>query len=253
MISASVDADGDLTLLVDGGAGGSIMMHWFNASDGMAPYAQPPVSRVQFVDADGVVRVFDLAAAVASRQAALGGSGVEVGPFGDDAAAFELTGTAGPAGTDRAVAYAQTGDLFGNAFYASGNVATADADVIIGGGGNDVIESGQGDDLISGGAGGDVIDGGEGDDRLDGGAGNDVLMGGEGDDTLVGGDGSDQIYAGPGRNSAAGGQGDDTYYFNQGDGTLSIDDDAQFRGPNTIVFGFGISSDALRLGYDGNT
>ncbi|SDC17717.1 Hint domain-containing protein [Ruegeria marina] len=68
-------------------------------------------------------------------------------------------------------------------------------DVIIAGGGDDlvyggldtdVIFAGDGDDTVYGEEGGDAIDGGAGNDYLDGGAGRDIVAGGDGDDTISG-------------------------------------------------------------------
>lgn len=253
MVAASMGIDGRLTLVIDGGLGGRISMQWFDVFSGMAPFDPAPVQRLQFVDADGMVRVFDLAGLVASRSSELLAPVAEIGLFGSDAGAFELTGTVIPAGGDRAVAYAQTGNLFGESFYASGNVASGASDILVTTAADDSIEAGAGDDLVSAGGGGDFVDGGDGDDRLDGGSGDDTLVGGEGNDSLAGGAGNDRIFAGSGDNSAAGGDGDDTYYFNAGEGTLAIDDEAFDHGPNRVVFGPGISADSVKLGHEGNT
>jgi large repetitive protein len=70
-------------------------------------------------------------------------------------------------------------------------------DLIIGSGGNDIINGGVGvdrlfgnggNDTISGGAGDDIINGGDGNDTLYGGTGADVIRGGAGNDTMTGGD-----------------------------------------------------------------
>jgi Ca2+-binding RTX toxin-like protein len=58
---------------------------------------------------------------------------------------------------------------------------------IWGGGGNDLIQGGDGHDIIWGGAGSDVIDGGRGRDILIGGTGADLILGDHGDDILVAG------------------------------------------------------------------
>ncbi|WP_158246498.1 cadherin-like domain-containing protein [Thalassospira sp. GB04J01] len=66
-------------------------------------------------------------------------------------------------------------------------------DVIAGGGGNDIIGGGDGDDRLYGQDGNDIISGGEGADLLDGGAGDDTLLS-DGNDTLIGGSGNDTVH-----------------------------------------------------------
>jgi VCBS repeat-containing protein len=83
--------------------------------------------------------------------------------------------------TDRAVetlqlADGQTADL--THLRLVGEAASADADFVIGGAGNDILSGLGGDDVISGGAGADSLDGGAGNDVLEGGAGADALNGG---------------------------------------------------------------------------
>jgi Ca2+-binding RTX toxin-like protein len=101
------------------------------------------------------------------------------------------------------------------------DVATSErpnADLILGGSGNDVLsglsgndhlEGDSGRDLLLGGADDDRLYGRTGDDRLNGGAGNDLLEGGRGRDTLRGDDGNDRLNGGAGNDSLAGGVGDD--------------------------------------------
>ena len=59
-----------------------------------------------------------------------------------------------------------------------------DAEIIVGGAGNDTITGGAGDDELHGGAGNDTLNGGNGNDTLVGDDGNDTLNGGVGDDTF---------------------------------------------------------------------
>jgi Ca2+-binding RTX toxin-like protein len=217
MVSAVLAPDGTLTLLVDGGDGGSIRM-------------AVPLRRVQFVDEDGAVRIFDLAGLVAGRSTELiagAGTGTLIDLF-EDASAFELTGREVPAGGGTAVAYAQIGDLLAEPFYAR-NEPTDDGDQLAGGADDDEIDAGEGDDVVSGGA---------GDDTLFGGAGSDVLSGGAGEDYLDGGGGNDV---------ARGGDGADTYLFERGDGTLTIED----SGENTLELGEDIQVEELTLSHSG--
>jgi len=163
------------------------------------------------------------------------------------------------------VAYAGTGnDLIYGA---------AGADTLGGGTGNDTLDGGDGDDVFYGGIGdtgaiglNDVIMGGGGDDLItasggndsvSGGAGNDVIFGGTGDDTISGGSGADEIYNSAGDDSVNGGSGSDTLRGNAGDDTLtggSGSDLFIFRAGDSddIVTDFDVSEDTLRLA-DTNT
>ena len=66
-----------------------------------------------------------------------------------------------------------------------------DGNAMVGGGGNDELIGGDGDDVLFGQADNDLLVGGDGDDHLFGGAGDNVFDGGDGDDTLFGDGGSD--------------------------------------------------------------
>ena len=77
---------------------------------------------------------------------------------------------------------------------------------LYGGGGNDKLDGGAGNDYLSGGDGNDDLDGGDGDDFLSGGDGNDKLDGGKGADMMLGGAGNDEFFVG----------------FNEGDGLLDF-------------------------------
>ncbi len=82
-------------------------------------------------------------------------------------------------------------------------------DVICAGAGNDTIYGGRGDDTIFGEEGEDTLYGERGSDHLDGGPGQDRLYGESGDDTLEGGPGDhDWLNGGPGDDSLNGGPGD---------------------------------------------
>lgn len=92
----------------------------------------------------------------------------------------------------------------------AGETATAGADLMIGGAGNDVLTGLGGADMLSGGAGNDALSGGDGDDILEGGAGADVLDGG-----------SDRVSLGQGvdSNSAYG----DTVRYTGSDAGVTVD------------------------------
>ncbi|MSU89826.1 hypothetical protein GE300_09385 [Rhodobacteraceae bacterium 2CG4] len=129
----------------------------------------------------------------------------------------------------------------------------ADADEILGGsaddivdarGGNDVIETGDGWDVISAGRGMDLVYAGRGDDIIDGGAGRDFLFGERGDDVILGGFGRDFIEAGPGNDFVFGGGGGDWI-----DGEAS--DDFLFGGGGADVMLGGTGRDVL-IGGGGN-
>ncbi|WP_039913080.1 calcium-binding protein, partial [Cellvibrio mixtus] len=84
--------------------------------------------------------------------------------------------------------------------YGDGNdsvTLTADAEIVRGGGGNDVINADGGNDVLFGEAGNDSLSGGDGDDLLDGGVGSDTLNGGAGNDVFVfrKGSGNDTVFA----------------------------------------------------------
>ena len=72
---------------------------------------------------------------------------------------------------------------------------------LFGGGGNDTLDGGRGDDFLDGEGGDDVLNGGRGQDDLFGGDGNDMLDGGRGRDEIEGGLGADTMTGGQGRDS----------------------------------------------------
>jgi len=123
-LMAYVTPDGALTLFVPGSAD-QVQLTWFmdngdgtfSVSDGQT------VANVQFVDAEGNVRVFDLAALVADNQAALFGatSDTPVALFG--LGSGEVTGTVAPAGGEYATSYATTGNMFDGSTPPAGNQA----------------------------------------------------------------------------------------------------------------------------------
>lgn len=120
-------------------------------------------------------------------------------------------------------------------------------------GGNDILETGDGDDIVFGGsesgsirgeANDDVLSGGSDDDLVFGGSGADVLDGDEGDDLLRGNMGSDVLIDGLGNDTARGGSGDDTFIYTQASliGGTDGDDTDQFFG--------GLGIDTLYLVLD---
>ncbi|MHB1691923.1 MAG: putative Ig domain-containing protein [Thiomonas sp.] len=251
MLSVALDRDGRVVLLVDGGAGGTLTLPETRADN-----LPGDLERIQFIDADGKTRVFDLAGWLRTNGAVMFGATVDA-PLAFDGTDFELTGTAAPAGGLEAVAYAQAGDLFATANLAANTPTDGDdvlygtpgADTLDAGAGNDIVLGLKGNDTIAGGAGNDLILGGEGDDMLEGGAGDDVIHGGRGADTLSGGAGRDALY---------GEWGGDIYSYQAGDGAVVIDDDHRVLnwgygdrwgdgGPTPALF----ASAAIGYGYGG--
>ncbi len=113
---------------------------------------------------------------------------------------------------------------------------TANADIILAGGGDDTFNGRAGDDLLIGASGADILYGESGDDVLEGGTGNDTLYGGA---TYWGG---------------TFGLGSDTYVFNLGDGQDTIIEmyDPYIDGPadsytDVIRFGAGITPAMLSI------
>ncbi|MBK9308279.1 MAG: DUF2974 domain-containing protein [Nitrospira sp.] len=109
---------------------------------------------------------------------------------------------------------------------------------------------------ISGGFGADTLWGTAGGERIFGGAGNDMILGLDGADRLLGEDGADRLDGGSGHDVLSGGRGDDlliggagldTYTFPAGGGIDQIQDTAGEG--NRLIFGTGISSANLTLGF----
>jgi Ca2+-binding RTX toxin-like protein len=123
------------------------------------------------------------------------------------------------------------------------NLAEAEAEMVEGGSGDDVLigggrktvvmSGGEGDDIMIGGAANDVLNGDDGDDFVDGGAGNDILRGGRGRDTLMGGAGDDVLDGGLDDDELSGGRGNDVLKGGAGDDVLDGGDGidaAEFSG-----------------------
>ena len=81
---------------------------------------------------------------------------------------------------------------------------------LYGGGGDDTLAGGAGNDSLYGGDGIDTITTGAGNDRAYGGNGNDVITGGAGNDVLSGDNGNDTITGGAGNQTLLGGSGNDS-------------------------------------------
>lgn len=154
-VLARIDGDNGQLVLSITGTDDSISIPWLDPYSSYAPYSYYQVSLVQFIAADGSARIFDLVAMIEAHKDDLLAADVNaaIPLFGDDAANFELIGTAEMAGGDYAVAYAQTGDLFATPTYLYGSWGN---DTILGRAGDDTIEGGYGDDTLKGGAGDDT-------------------------------------------------------------------------------------------------
>jgi Ca2+-binding RTX toxin-like protein len=85
--------------------------------------------------------------------------------------------------------------------------------VVFAGGGNDDVYGGGGNDWLFGEGGRDWLFGEAGNDKLFGGSGGDLLVGGNGDDRLNGGSGDDDLYGARGNDRLTGGRGEDWFFF----------------------------------------
>lgn len=118
----------------------------------------------------------------------------------------------------------------GNDFQYGGD----DNDQIMGLGGDDFGAGGLGNDMVAGNDDNDGVFGGQGDDVVLGGIGNDTVMGDDGDDTVYGGTGNDIVIGGRGDDFVVGGAGDDIFKYERGDGRDVIEDD--FAGTWEVVW-----------------
>jgi VCBS repeat-containing protein len=227
MLSVALDRDGRVVLLIDGGAGGSITLE-----DTWNAHLPGDLERIQFIDADGKARIFDLAGWLQANAGTLLSATTDA-PLAFDGTGFELTGTVAPAGGLEAVAYAQSGDLFGTANLVDNTPSDGD-DVLYGTPNGDLLSAGAGNDIVLGLAGDDTIQGGDGNDLIHGGDGDDVLEGNAGDDVIYGGWGADQLSGGAGNDQLFGEWGGDTYVYQAGDGEVIIDDDHR-----VLTWGYG--------------
>lgn len=94
-------------------------------------------------------------------------------------------------------------------------------DSINGGTGDDIIDAGNGSNIISGGSGNDTITGGDDNDLIGGGADNDLIDAGNGNNIVFGGSGDDTIITGDDMDSVNGGNGDDTVRASAGNDTFN--------------------------------
>ena len=94
-------------------------------------------------------------------------------------------------------------------------------DVVSGGAGRDLVFGGDGSDVLNGNSGSDVIFGGDGNDTMRGHSGNDMLQGGAGNDRLFGSFGNDWLLAGAGNDYVSGGFGNDLLMGGAGNDVLS--------------------------------
>jgi Ca2+-binding RTX toxin-like protein len=99
-------------------------------------------------------------------------------------------------------------------------------DVINSGSGDDEVYGGQGNDTINASSGNDTVYGGKGNDHIKAGSGNDIVNGGSGkdyisahtgDDIIDGGAGRDKIAMGAGADLITGGSESDTFVFRAAD------------------------------------
>ena len=127
-------------------------------------------------------------------------------------------------------------------FTGNGN---ARANVVTGGGANDILHGAGGSDRLNGANGRDNLSGDDGNDTLDGGSGRDKLAGGNGNDTLFGRDFNDRLDGEMGRDALDGGTGDDTLI-----GGLGNDIVDGGSGKDTAIFS-GFKNDYSILNVDG--
>ncbi len=128
-------------------------------------------------------------------------------------------------------------------------------DVVLAGGGDDLVMAKDGNDEIYGGEGDDTLCGQDGDDLVYGGAGNDILEGMRNNDLLFGQDGNDTVYSDGGDDVAVGGVGDDSIKGGSGEDELygGIGDDTIDAGSQDDVVYGGAGSDDIEGGSGNDT
>lgn len=115
-----------------------------------------------------------------------GGPGADIlfGDEGSDTASY--SDADGPVEVNLAIRRGTGGEAAGDKLRTIENVTgSVFGDTLIGDGGANQLDGGEGDDLLYGDGGKDVLIGGAGNDRLEGGAGRDVLTGGGGNDLFA--------------------------------------------------------------------
>jgi Ca2+-binding RTX toxin-like protein len=123
-VMAYIDEYGTLTLFVPGSSDQVLLTWYMDNFDGtFSARDDQAVANAQFVDADGNVRVFELASLVAANEGALFGATLEapIPLFG--LGSGEVTGTVAPVGGDHATRYATTGSMFETSTPPAGNQA----------------------------------------------------------------------------------------------------------------------------------
>lgn len=96
--------------------------------------------------------------------------------------------------------------------------------IILGGAGNDTIDTASDDVSVDGGAGNDYIVSVSANSTIKGGAGNDSLIGSteiENDDYFLGGDGADTLSGGTGKDTLTGGNGKDVFIYSGGNDIIT--------------------------------
>jgi len=117
---------------------------------------------------------------------------------------------------------------------------------VLGGAGNDTIDTGAGNDTINGGLGNDVIIASGGNNSVNGGAGNDSITATSGNDTINGDEGNDTIDSSSGLDSVNGGTGNDAIVTGAGA-------DAVVGGSGNDNISGGLGADTLTGGTDNDT
>jgi len=194
----------DVLIEIDGGAGGSIELHWQTYSTGYI------VETLEFSDASTIdLTIMDYTLEGTSAGETL--YGVRYGGSGVDT-------IYGHEGNDIIYGYRQVGDYDDSFLYGGDG-----DDTIYGAHGVDYIEGNDGADTVFGYNGNDEIYGGAGNDTLRGGNNDDILYGEAGDDTLLGENNDDTLIGGLGADTLTGGGGYDTFAFLSGSSFDAVD------------------------------
>ena len=140
-----------------------------------------------------------------------------------------------------------TGDGDDRVYSQAGN------DKINTGSGNDFVNAGDGDDKVNSGTGDDLVYLGSGNDSANLGDGNDTAFGGDGNDHIRGGAGNDKLYGGDGADRLNGGAGDDEIHGEDGNDRIhgGAGEDFITGGAGDDTINGGAGNDKL-YGGDGN-